>query len=527
MIPNITRGADFHGLMRYLAGPGRANEHTNPHLVAGDDTVTAWAPTGKLTQPDARALADELQRPTLLAGRAPKAGPVWHCSLSVKAEDGPLTQEQWQEIGGRFVDKMGWSAAASGRSPMPWLAVHHGLSKAGNDHVHLVVSMVREDGTLVNTHNDFARAQQACRELEAELALTPVTGPAVGLGTKGLTAAELNQQTRTGREPARLTLERVVRGASTMANTEAEFVDAVRAAGVRIAPYYAKGDAGTVTGYKVGLRGEGERMYGGGHLSKDLTLPRLRLRWEHSPEHTAAAVTAWRNADPARPVQPTAGAVTAAQFDQVNRQLNVVADRVRSIPPGDLETWAQVAHDTAGIFAAWSRAAEGDTPGPLAAAAAAARQLGQANRWAITGSRATRPVTTGAALLAHQFAIGGQGKVGQAIFLRQLLNTLYALHEAARAMKQTRIAEAIASAVRQDLVTLVASMPPIPEDVMAAHGHCPTVAQAEAALRCVDLVSTGAAALPRPAPTATAAAVGGGPTRVSADWAAIPIPFDR
>nr|WP_015062420.1 hypothetical protein [Arthrobacter sp. J3.37]AFK89249.1 Relaxase/mobilization nuclease family protein [Arthrobacter sp. J3.37] len=33
MIPNITKGTRMHGLIAYLAGPGRANEHTEPHLV--------------------------------------------------------------------------------------------------------------------------------------------------------------------------------------------------------------------------------------------------------------------------------------------------------------------------------------------------------------------------------------------------------------------------------------------------------------------------------------------------------------
>ena len=34
------------GLMVYLAGPGRANEHENPHVVAGDDTALATVEEG-------------------------------------------------------------------------------------------------------------------------------------------------------------------------------------------------------------------------------------------------------------------------------------------------------------------------------------------------------------------------------------------------------------------------------------------------------------------------------------------------
>jgi integrase len=35
MIGKVLRGSDAGGLVRYLYGPGKANEHTDPHLVAG------------------------------------------------------------------------------------------------------------------------------------------------------------------------------------------------------------------------------------------------------------------------------------------------------------------------------------------------------------------------------------------------------------------------------------------------------------------------------------------------------------
>jgi hypothetical protein len=35
VIGKVLRGTNAGGLLRYLYGPGRANEHTDPHLVAG------------------------------------------------------------------------------------------------------------------------------------------------------------------------------------------------------------------------------------------------------------------------------------------------------------------------------------------------------------------------------------------------------------------------------------------------------------------------------------------------------------
>lgn len=487
MIPNVTRGEDFHGLMRYLVGPGRANEHVDPHLVGGDVTVRAWGPPGVLSFSDGARLADALAAPTRVRGSGPKAGPVWHCSLSIRAEDGALGDERWQRVAASFMRKMGWAEDDTGVAAMPWLAIHHGTSKAGNDHIHLVVSMVRDDGSLVDTHNDFARAQQACRDLETELELTPVTGPAIGLGSRGLSPAEVNRAARQGREPARLTLARIVRAAATAADSEAEFVAGVRAAGVRIAPYYAPGGA-QVTGYKVGLRGRDEPMFGGGTLARDLTLPRLRLRWSRAGHDDPVALTEWRRNEPAAPLRPKP--CTIAQIDRTNTELRTVWTRLRQMSPDKVEFWGQVAADTAGIFAAWSRRIEGDQPGPLARAADAAGHLAQLRRRAIKATPQPRPVTTGAAQVTYQFGIGGQGPVAEAIFLRQMLNTFRALGAAARAMGQARIAENIATVARRDLATVAARLPELPPHLMSISGDCPTISQATTALQAAGTLPT-------------------------------------
>jgi hypothetical protein len=35
VIPNVTRGGKTHGVLLYLVGKGKREEHENPHLVAG------------------------------------------------------------------------------------------------------------------------------------------------------------------------------------------------------------------------------------------------------------------------------------------------------------------------------------------------------------------------------------------------------------------------------------------------------------------------------------------------------------
>lgn len=40
-MPNIRRGGAMGGLMVYLAGAGRSNEHEEQHLVSGDSAIMA------------------------------------------------------------------------------------------------------------------------------------------------------------------------------------------------------------------------------------------------------------------------------------------------------------------------------------------------------------------------------------------------------------------------------------------------------------------------------------------------------
>src|SRR5437763_532068 len=98
MMPNITRnkqGQGMVGLMVYLAGPGRANEHTEPHLVGGDPAVLAWWDDAELGRDAAVAIARHLDHPRRAFGVEVPGGDVWHASLSLRAEEGRVPDEKW------------------------------------------------------------------------------------------------------------------------------------------------------------------------------------------------------------------------------------------------------------------------------------------------------------------------------------------------------------------------------------------------------------------------------------------------
>ena len=53
MIPNVTRGAKTHGVLLYLIGKGKREEHQNPHLVAGSPEAVRMGEGRLLERSDA------------------------------------------------------------------------------------------------------------------------------------------------------------------------------------------------------------------------------------------------------------------------------------------------------------------------------------------------------------------------------------------------------------------------------------------------------------------------------------------
>ena len=447
------------GLMVYLAGPGRANEHEEQHLVAGNSAIVTMHGYGVLDRETALAIAKDLDEPRVKLGvdvtrqervTDPETGEVtskrvaadvWHCSLSLRAEEGQLTDEKWGAIAQDFVDRMGFTEAGSGKADCRWVAVRHGLSTNGNDHVHIAVSLVREDGTKAPTHNDFKRAQSVCRDLERDYGLEQLESRERGIGERGIKPAEQARAQRTGVEVEPHKLERIVRAASVASVDEGEFVRRLRRGGVLIRPRFAAGRDDVVAGYSVALRPEKTAQpiwYGGGRLARDLTLPRLREGWADSVHSAQGAVDEWRatskNPWQYRPVAPGREESTPdpklwKQYTDEIKQLRVL---MREVPFDDRAAWAHLAGDTAGAFAAWSQRVE-VTPGPLAQTARDLSRTAQIRAHQSRPKSVGRVSMAGATAMLLQAATQGQGTMAEALLLRQLASTVKVvmdMHEA-------------------------------------------------------------------------------------------------
>jgi hypothetical protein len=298
VIDKIRKGDNARTLLSYLFGPGRSDEHRDQHIVAGwRNPGTLEPPIGANGKRDLRALADQLNGLLAARGRLGQKDTVWHCVLSAAPEDHLLSDGQWNAIAAEFMHQMG---LAPRDDPMGvrWIAVRHGLSKDGIDHVHIVAALARQDGQPPSIHRDFVRARKACLAIEKQFGLRP-TAAADCTAVPRPSRAEQEQAARNGRtEPPRITLRRIVQDAAAVAVSENDFLARIRESGARIRLRNSAEQPGIATGYAVSLPPEkaGTRKpvwFSGGKLAPDLTLPKLRRRWErpgtatHAP-HAAA-----------------------------------------------------------------------------------------------------------------------------------------------------------------------------------------------------------------------------------------------
>jgi len=349
VITKMQRGTRTRGLVEYLFGPGRAEEHTNQRIVAAWDE--AWQ---GITHPDGvqRALLSaEVDAPVKRMPEVAKpAEHVYHVSISNHGQDRNLSDDEWATVARAVADKLGLSGSDT-QPGARWFAVHHGAASGDRDHIHFVATLVREDGRGIYLNKDKLALREVAKEMQSRFGLEVRTREP-GAGARGLSRPEMalsqapvvaatgdpeqqrtvdtvkaatneggeQQPDRTSAADAvepvapvevpRRRLERAVRAAATAASTEAQWLARLGELGVAVEARWARG-GDRVVGYRVALldppreqAGSKAVWFGGGTLAHDLTLPALRAGWTRD----ADSATAWRRA-------PTRGHRVAAGSD--------------------------------------------------------------------------------------------------------------------------------------------------------------------------------------------------------------------
>ena len=525
MIAKVTRGQAPSGAVRYLFGPGRENEHIDAHVVAASASLRAeagWRPD----KAGLEELAAAMDLPSTLFGTEVQGGPAWHLALSTKGKvDRDLTDTEWAEVAREAVRRLGFDGS-DGQAPCRWVAVRHGRSEAGNDHVHVVVNLVREDGKVARTPNDFRRLSRLCADMEARYGLSVVEGRAKKAAMPGLTRAEAEKAKRTERaETEREELARVVRGAATVATSESDFVRLLRDAGLAARPRHDRAGAHRVTGYAVAeapTDGGVAVFFGGGKLARDLSLPALRARWQDGEAERQEAAAEWGEEAPARGAheapragrRPTYGWAEArklwgagasqgggtsgqpstrpgpAGLGEAAEDLGEVVRRLGAVPADDVSTWRAVASDVAGALAVLSGRLE-RSPGPLAQASGLLARSAQGPRQGPErGRQFPRGTLESVAALMAQADLDEDTPAAWRLLFAELLRVAQAVHDAHLARSETEQADRLAGEARNALEeararlgSLEAPRDELPEVVEAAQQRAARADEEEASRR--------------------------------------------
>uniref|UniRef100_UPI002456DDCB relaxase/mobilization nuclease domain-containing protein n=1 Tax=Nocardia cyriacigeorgica TaxID=135487 RepID=UPI002456DDCB len=506
MIGKAIRGWDGQRLVRYLFSKGKYNEHTNPTVIAAwqsdpdalqpvwvgpDDCDFAPGEIGKLAN-QVTALSDAIGLPTEQPEPGQpgytKHGYIWHLPVAIGAEDGELGHDTWRRIAEDMLHETG-IAKAGDAGACRWIAVHHGKSVDGNDHIHIAAVLVRADtGKRFYPDNDWKAVRRVARRWEQALGLrmTAINDPsAVPTPTRGEqekakrrhAAGDDGMLRATPGAAARVQLRQMITETAAIATSADEFVTRLRDAGMLIDFKY---DAiGQIKGWAVAAPGDvsartGEPIYfaPSRHLGADMSWPRITARWSASV--------------PSRP-----GAAREAAATETAREPHAVladsAERVRSVTTavrGGRADVATVARELQDVISSWASIADGAArQGPLSRAAwvydrAARTRRGLAAVPAGQLAAELREVSRG---LAAVRMLSGRGlqrdpslQLGLAI--AELLLEIAAWHQQNQRIAAARSAREAAGLVRAhgEATGAVPGQLP-PRRAPAGTGHTPTV----------------------------------------------------
>ena len=120
------RGSRVSGLLYYLFGPGRHEEHTDPHLIAGWRHPAELEPSLRHDgHRDFRHLSGLLQQPHDALGDRGFDRPVWHCSVRAAPSDRMLSDDEWAQLACEIMHRTGLAPYGQEDEAVRWVAVRH------------------------------------------------------------------------------------------------------------------------------------------------------------------------------------------------------------------------------------------------------------------------------------------------------------------------------------------------------------------------------------------------------------------
>lgn len=254
MIGKQTKGRSFRGLLNYL------EEKEGAELIGGN-----------MVGANARELAAEFKFSRQLNPNVERV--VYHASLSLPKHE-RLDNEKWNAIAQNYLKGMGFDYNQ--------YAVYRHYDQ-DHDHIHIVASRIKLDGTCVHDSWDYRRSEGVIRRLEKEYGLK--TAIARDLGKRSPTTGERRRKERTGEQSIREKLQTAIDAVTQSKLTMPKLINLLRQQGIDAQIAYTR--TGKVKGITYGLD---KITFSGTQLGRDYTFPGLQKHKgiSYSPEQDKA-----------------------------------------------------------------------------------------------------------------------------------------------------------------------------------------------------------------------------------------------
>ncbi|MDM5182053.1 relaxase/mobilization nuclease domain-containing protein, partial [Massilia sp. DJPM01] len=206
MIAKAVKGKGFRGALEYdlTKEQGRVIDKN----MAGEKPRELAAEFGEIRK----------LRPNL--GKA-----VLHVSLSA-APGEILTDDQWREIGKRYM-------AGMGLENNQFVMTRHVDTE--HEHIHILANRIRFDGSVTSDSHDYKRQEVIMRELEKDYGLQRVPS-SIEAERKAPTKGEIEQHLRTGEPSTRQQLQQFCDAAARGCRSFTEYQERLEAVGVELVP---------------------------------------------------------------------------------------------------------------------------------------------------------------------------------------------------------------------------------------------------------------------------------------------------
>lgn len=206
MIAKMVKGRGFRGALEY--------DLTKEKGRIIDSNMAGQTP---------RELAAEFGQIRKLRPNLGKA--VLHVSLSA-APGEKLTDEQWREIGQRYLRGMGFT-------DNQYIITRH--TDTEHEHIHILANRITHAGEVVSDGQDYRRQETIMREIERDYGLQRVA-PSIEAERKAPTKGEIERAMRTGQPSTRDQLQKLCDGAAKDCRSFTEYVERLEAVGVEVVP---------------------------------------------------------------------------------------------------------------------------------------------------------------------------------------------------------------------------------------------------------------------------------------------------